>query len=143
MGRTKEIFAKKMALIRKQLSFRDFAVDIRQKTGVSISHSTLHDYENTGNDIMPKSKNLEALASYAGKSLAWFLEEMEYENGELVEQDALCNLKEESGAQYITHGFAGEVARLIAEEGADLTEPQQTFLLNMIKTYIASVAKQG
>jgi transcriptional regulator with XRE-family HTH domain len=143
MSRIKDTFAAKMAVIRKEKSFRDFSDDIMQKTGVSISHSTLHDYENTGNNIMPKSNNLEALAEYAGVRPSWFFEEVKVEypsSDELLKGDTVIKTGEEHQAKYITNEFALEVARLITGVGTILTEAEKSFLLNMIKTYIASVA---
>lgn len=145
MSRIKDTFAAKMAIIRKEQSFRDFSDDIMQKTGVSISHSTLHDYENTGNNIMPKSNNLEALAEYAGVRPSWFFEEVkvEYQNSaELLKADTVTKTSEVNQSGYITNEFALEVARLIAGDGAILNGSEKSFLLNMIKTYIASVANE-
>jgi transcriptional regulator with XRE-family HTH domain len=143
MSRIKSTFALKMALIRERRSFRDFSDDIMQKTGVSISHSTLHDYENTGNNIMPKSNNLEALAEYAGVQPSWFFEEpgIEYQKpDDLLKGDTIVQTGEMGRPKYITDEFALEVARIISKEGTMLNEGEKAFLLNMIRTYIASAA---
>lgn len=143
MSRIKDTFAAKMAVIRKGQSFRDFSDDIMRKTEVSISHSTLHDYENTGNNIMPKSNNLETLAEYAGVHPSWFFEEAKVEypiSDDLLKDDTVTKTSEENPSEYIINEFALEVVRLTAGAGTVLNEAEKSFLLNLIKTYIDSVA---
>lgn len=135
--RSKTIFALKIAQLRNGRSYRDFSKDIRDKTMVSISHSTLHDYEDP-NGQMPRPKTLDVLAQYANVPPSWFFEESELNLIDKINTlDDLPNPGEYPGE------LIPKLAELIKQNLGSLTPAEKEYLFDMNKLTIESIVKRN
>lgn len=115
------------------LSFESLSQAILARTGINISHAALHKYANGGNIDEP---TLEALATYFGKSPAWF----RYGIGETpantfeVIGDMVQQLPEEPQQmvlKLLKYEFSDSATRVISEPGVSVTYSE--FLDRVIK----------
>ncbi len=115
------------------LSFEGLSQAILARTGINISHAALHKYANGGNIDEP---TLEALATYFGKTPAWFrygIGETPTNTfeviGDMVQQ--LADEPRQMVLNLLKYEFSESATRVISEPGVSVTYAE--FLDRVIK----------